>query len=284
MRPGMARLKRFLVSHHSALDDDYLVSLNDEDSFFVQWLTDALFETADDGAVLVEVRFGATGGLRPGFMSLFREAEHRVQQVHPAFHAEALVTGLWPGRDGASDAFASALRAADEGIAGIDFMPIPYDQEADWSEAYTWASRAVDAGLGVTAHVGEFSTANIEAALGAPGVTRIGHGVYTASSPDLIDKALQAGVTLECCLTSNVALGAVQSLEDHPIGKLMESGIPVTLATDDPIRLCTSISREYEIAMSIGFEIDQLAEMSANAIRASFTRQSLTKPIALVKE
>ncbi len=81
-------------------------------------------------------------------------------------------------------------------------------------------------------------------------------------------------MTLECCLTSNVVLGAVPSLEEHPIRRLVEAGIPVTLASDDPVRLNTSIGREYEIAASLGFGTDQLMEMSANAIRASFTRPS----------
>lgn len=273
--PGITRLEHYLGSSHSSLDGDYLTSLNDVDAIFVQWLTDALLDSAADGAVLVEVRFGAGGGLRAGFMSLFREAEDNVREVYPLFHAEALVTGLWPGRDGASEAFESALKAAEDGLAGIDFIPIPYDWEADWTEAYIWASRAVDAGLGITAHAGEFNTSNIAAALDLPGITRMGHGVYAASSPILVDRLLAAEVTLECCLTSNVTLGAVPSLEDHPIRDFMDAGIPVTLATDDPVRLCTSIGREYEIAMSLGLEIDQVAAMTANAVRASFTRQRL---------
>ncbi len=275
MPPGMARLKHGVAAIHSALDNDRLLALNDEDAVFVEWLADALFEAAAEGTVLVEMRFGAKGGLRPGFMSLFREAEGRVREVHPGFHAEALVLGLWPGRDGASEAFQSALQAATEGLAGIDFVPAPYDQEADWSEAYTWASRAVDAGLGITAHAGEFGAANIEAALGLPGITRMGHGVHVTSSQRLIVRVLEAGVTLECCLTSNVVLGAVPSLQDHPIRALMEAGVPVTLASDDPIRLCTSIDREYELAASLGFGTDQLLEMSANGIRASFARPSV---------
>ena len=274
MPPGIARLEQGVAALHSALDNDHLLSLNDENAVFVRWLTDALFETAADGAVLVEVRFGAKGGLRSEFMSLFREAEGKVREVHPGFHAEALVTGVWPGRDGASEGFASALQAADEGLAGIDFVPVPYHREADWNEAYIWASRAVDAGLGITAHAGEFGTANIEAALKLPGVARIGHGVHAISSPRLIDKLLEADVILECCLTSNVVLGAASSLKDHPIGNLIEAGIAVTLASDDPVRLCTGIGREYELAMSLGFRSDQLVEMSTSGIQASFARPS----------
>lgn len=271
--PGITRLEHYLGSPHGSLEGANLNSLNDVDAIFIQWLTDALLESAAERAVLVEVRFGAGGGLRAGFMSLFREAENSVREVYPLFHAEALVTGLWPGRNGAREAFESALSAAEDGLAGIDFIPTPYDQEADWTKAYRWAYRAADAGLGITAHAGEFNTCNIAAALDLPGITRMGHGVYAASSPPLLDRLLKAGVTLECCLTSNVTLGAVPSLEDHPIGQFMDAGIPVTLATDDPVRLCTSIGHEYEIALSLGFGTDKLAEITANATRASFIRQ-----------
>ncbi len=272
--PGMPRLEHGLSARQRSSDNDQLLALNDDDAIFVQWLTDALFESANDGAILVEMRFG--GKLRQGFMSLFREAESKVRETYPSFHAEALVTGVWPGRGGASAAFASALQAAEDGLGGIDFIPIPYDREADWSEAYIWAQQAADTGLGITAHAGEFSIANIEAALMLPTVKRIGHGTYAVADPRLIDILLEKDTTLEFCLTSNVVLGAVPSLHDHPIRKLIECGVSVTLASDDPLRLCTSIGREYEIAARLGIGTEQLMEMSSNGIQASFG--SLNRP------
>ena len=109
-----------------------------------------------------------------------------------------------------------------------------------------------------------------------PTVKRIGHGVHVAADPRLIDMVLKRDVTLECCLTSNVVLGAVSSFNDHPIRLLMEAGISVTLASDDPIRLCTSIGREYEIAMRLGIGTEKLMEMSTNGIRASFGLRNST--------
>ena len=107
-------------------------------------------------------------------------------------------------------------------------------------------------GLGITAHAGEFSTANIAAALRLPGIKRIGHGVHTAATEELLQLVLDSGVTVECCLTSNVVLGAVPSLGEHPIRLLVEAGVPVSLSTDDPVRLCTTIEREYEVGRGPG--------------------------------
>ena len=265
--PGMERLTR---AFKDDLDNERLLAL-DDDEVFLEWLTDALLEPAAEGAVLVEVRFGAKWGMRPGLLSLFHEAEGRVRETYPEFYAEALITGLWPLRDGALEAFEDALRAAEEGLAGIDFIPIPYDEEADWTEAYVWASKAVDAGLGITTHVGEVSQANLEAGLRLPGVSRLGHAVHAAYDPRRLDRVLEAGVTIECCLTSNVVLGDVPSLDEHPIRSLAEAGVPVTLASDDPVRTCTTIGREYELARSLGFSTEELIDMTHQAIRASFT-------------
>ena len=110
--PGMKRLEQAFSALAGKLDIERLDALNQDDAVCVEWMAEALLEAAADGAVLVEVRFGAKRGMRSGFMSLFREAEGRVRETYPEFHAEALTTGLWPSRDGASEAFEDSLRAA----------------------------------------------------------------------------------------------------------------------------------------------------------------------------
>ena len=82
-----------------------------------------------------------------------------------------------------------------------------------------------------------------------------------------------SGVTVECCLSSNLVLGAVSSLDDHPIHAFVREGVPVTLGTDDPVRLCTSIGREYEQATALGFVIDDLMAFTRQGISSSFTSE-----------
>ena len=136
-----------------------------------------------------------------------------------------------------------------------------------------WAERATEAGLGITVHAGEFSTANIAAALQLPGIRRIGHGVYATATDKLLQRVVDSGVTVECCLTSNLVLGAVPSLEEHPIRRLLQAGVPVTLNTDDPVRLCTSIQREYEQGVAMGFGRDDLLSFTRQSILSSFTSE-----------
>ena len=262
---GMPRLARL----NGDLDADSLRPVAVSYVHFVEYTTATMRESASDGAVLLEIRVGVGAGLGPDHMALFRESERRVREEYPDFHAEAI--GLMrPTPDGA-EAFETCLRARDLGLAGIDFVPDPLDSEADWTVAYQWAERAAEAGLGITAHAAEFSTANLAAALLVPGITRIGHGVYAAAEDELLRQVVDSGITIECCLTSNVVLGTVPSLEEHPVRDFVEAGVPVTLCSDDPVRLCTSIDREYELAVSLGFGADDLGAFTRNGVLASFT-------------
>ena len=266
--PGMPRVARL----NGGLDTAELNTLAVGYAHFVPWVSAMLEGAARDGAVLVEVRFGVGAGLGPCHMTLFREAERRVRERHPLFYAEA-IGAMRLSTASPPEAFESCLRAREQGLAGIDFIPDPYDSEADWTEAAVWAERAAEAGLGITVHAGEFSTANISAALQLPGISRIGHGVYATATDKLLQRVVDSGVTVECCLTSNLALGAVPSLVEHPIRRLVESGVPVTLSTDDPVRLCTSIEREYERAAALGFGRDDLLSFTRQGILASFTSE-----------
>jgi adenosine deaminase len=264
--PGMPRLGVLSSVFPAPAEADIV------DENFVARIEDLLEEAAADGAVLVELKFGGETVLRPGFMALFREAEQRVRAHHPRLRAEATYALiLWYEPDRLERVVQACLRAADEGLGGIDLLYNPYDTEADWTTAYRVAERAAAAGMGITAHAGEFSSANIAAALRVPGLTRLGHAVYAASDPRLLELMAQKGVTVECSLSCNVVLGAVRSYEEHPIRQLVAHGIPVALGTDNPVQMTTTIGREYAAAHALGFSEAQLLGFTRNAVCAAFT-------------
>jgi adenosine deaminase len=272
--PGMARLDAIYAPE----DDLDLTGAPDDAANFVARVAETLREGAADGAVLVEIRFGA-GQIetRPDFMALFRAAERQAQAQYPRLRAEA-IGYLGVAADPAVLAsgerqLAACVRAAPAGLGGVDFRVDPYDTAADpalWAIAHDWAAQAADAGLGVTVHAGEFSQANLAAALRTPGLRRLGHAVHAAHDPRLLERLAQSGATVECCLTSNVLLGAVASYADHPIRRFLAAGIPVTLNTDLPLHLATTIGREYAIAAALGFAPAELLEMTRAAARAAF--------------
>jgi adenosine deaminase len=267
--PGKERLQRIGSVQPVPLDE------YDDDEFFVARFAALMRDHAAAGACYVEIRCGGEVVTRDAFMSLFRKAETQVRAEYPLLRAEALAIVINPGQNpAAADAFADGcIRAAGEGLAGIDFLYAPYDAEADWTPMYRLAGRFAEAGLGITAHAGEVSTANIAAAVRMPGLTRIGHGVHAAADPELLELLRENSVTLECALTCNEYFGVLPETEGHPLARLVEAGVAVTLATDNPIQLSTTIKQEYAGAAALGMGADQLAGFTRNAIRAAFTSE-----------
>jgi adenosine deaminase len=265
--PGKERLQRIGSVQPVPLEQ------YDDDEFFVARFAALMRDHAAAGACYVEIRCGGEVVTRDAFMSLFRQAEQQVRADYPRLRAEALAIVINAGQDPAvADAFADGcIRAADEGLAGIDFLYAPYDTEADWAPMYRLAERFAEAGLGITAHAGEVSTANIAAAVRMPGLTRIGHGIHAAADPELLRLLVDNGVTLECAFTCNDYFGVLPEIEEHPLLRLVEAGVPITLATDNPIQLSTTIEQEYAVAAGLGMSIEQLAGFTRNAIRAAFT-------------
>ncbi len=92
-----------------------------------------------------------------------------------------------------------------------------------------------------------------------------------AADPALLAAVAQSGVTLECCLTSNAILGAVPTAAAHPLPRFLAAGIPIILATDDPVQLGTTIGRKYTHAHALGCTLTDLATCTHNAITAAFT-------------
>jgi adenosine deaminase len=108
---------------------------------------------------------------------------------------------------------------------------------------------------------------SVWAAVGA-GATRIGHGIRAADDPRLMQHLRDNDIPLEICISSNVATGAVPSLAAHPVRRLFDAGVPITLNTDDPAMFGTNLSREYQIAAdSFGFSQNELQLIAANAFR-----------------
>jgi adenosine deaminase len=135
---------------------------------------------------------------------------------------------------------------------------------------------AAEAGLGCTIHAGEWAgPESVRAALELP-ITRIAHGVRAIEDPELVVKLADRGTVLECCPTSNVVLGIYPSYEAHPLPRLQEAGVRVTLGSDDPPYFGASIEGEYEVCAEwMGFSEDDLREVTRTAIAAAFCDDGL---------
>lgn len=107
---------------------------------------------------------------------------------------------------------------------------------------------AAEAGLGLTCHAGEICGPEmVSATLDAMDVTRIGHGVRAIEDEALVARLAAEGIVLETNPGSNISLGVFADWQDHPITRLRDAGVAVTISTDDPPYFHTDMSREYDM-------------------------------------
>ena len=158
---------------------------------------------------------------------------------------------------------------ADRGVVGFG---LSNDERrgstADFAPAFAIARRA---GLTLVPHGGELrGPEHIRACLDHLQPDRLGHGVRSAEDPDLLDRVVQAGVALEVCPVSNVALGVYSDLTSVPLPQLLDAGATVALGADDPLLFGSQLSSQYA-TMRAAHELsdETLAELARMSFRAS---------------
>ncbi len=144
---------------------------------------------------------------------------------------------------------------------------------AAYAEAFEIAAAA---GLGCSVHAGEWAgPESVREALRLP-VSRIGHGVRSIEDPALVEELAARGTVLEVCPTSNVVLGIYPEYEQHPLPRLREAGVQVTLGSDDPPYFGATIGGEYALcAEHYGFDDEALKALTHTAIEAAFCEETL---------
>lgn len=132
--------------------------------------------------------------------------------------------------------------------------------------------RAVDAGLPSAPHAGEtVGPSSIWGAIDQLHADRIGHGVRCLEDPSLVSSLRERQIPLEVCPTSNICLRVFPAFEDHPLPRLIDAGLYVTVNSDDPPMFGTTLTDEYlKSAATFAFGADTVRDLVLNAARASF--------------
>lgn len=131
-----------------------------------------------------------------------------------------------------------------------------------------------DAGLGLTIHAGEVeeSLDYLRYAVSI-GADRIGHGVLVADDERLIRQAREKGITIECCVTSNLHTGIIGSLAEHPAKRLFDEGIRIAFCADNMLLSNTDSKKEYRIARNIlGFNDEEIRQCRQYSDEARFRK------------
>ncbi len=142
-------------------------------------------------------------------------------------------------------------------------------------------------GLRLTAHAGESGgpidgPASIWSAINI-GAERIGHALAAQHDPQLLEVLAQRQIPLEINVTSNLRTGCCPALADHPIRRYFDSGLMVTLNSDDPPMFGSNLLQEYILTQhAFDFTLEHMRELAANAVEASFLPP--TRKLALLRQ
>jgi adenosine deaminase len=157
-----------------------------------------------------------------------------------------------------------------DGVVALDLA----GNEAEFPSQpfYGIFKEAKQAGLHVTIHAGEWGPAkHIKEAIEELGAERIGHGVRVLEDANVTALVKERNTACEVCITSNYQSGVVPSLETHPMLKMYQNGINVTINTDDPSISRITLSNEYYNACTqLNMPLDILKERIIAAAQAGF--------------
>ncbi|MEO8612964.1 MAG: adenosine deaminase [Chloroflexota bacterium] len=133
-------------------------------------------------------------------------------------------------------------------------------------------ARVYEAGIPCVPHAGEtVGPESIWNALEVCHPVRIGHGVRCIEDAKLVDLLREKQIPLEVSPTSNICLKVYPTLAQHSLPRLIDSGLCVTINSDDPPMFNTTLTNEYAVcAETFGWGTDDIERLSLNALRASF--------------
>ena len=248
-----------------------------------------LEERARDGVIYAET-FLSPDFCGGGDVAAWREYLHAIAEA--AAQAErtmgitlrGIVTAI--RHFGPEKSRATARCAAETAGGFLTGFGIAGDEKALHPRDFTWAfDCAREAGLRLTAHAGEWGgPESVRDALDHLRPERIGHGVRAIEDLALVDRLAEDRIVLECCPGSNVFLGIYPGFAAHPVARLRDREVIVTLSTDDPPFFDTTLTREYEaLAGAFGWTEADFRAINADAARAAFcdeaTRDRILKTI-----
>jgi adenosine deaminase len=222
-----------------------LAELYSERACFEFAVRAALAEAWNDGVTLLEMSIDIS------FISHYdHNAEKFGEFIHHAHQVVAPEINFRPEIGFSRDtepkaAIQSAKSCIETGLfSAVDLYGTEDAREPEeYKELYRFAR---DKGLKCKAHAGEFGdAASMLHTAQVLGLHAIQHGIAAAGSDETMAWLAKEGITLNICPTSNVRLSRVPTLRAHPIRKLFDAGVPVTINSDDIMIFNQNVSDEY---------------------------------------
>jgi adenosine deaminase len=163
----------------------------------------------------------------------------------------------------------------EEGIVGVSLAGDEVNSSA--APFFPIFREAEEAGLGITIHAGEWAgPESVRHAIENINTVRVGHGVRVLDDPLVAAIARERSTVFEVCLTSNMCTGAIADIREHPLPKMIQSGLHVTLNTDDPGVFNIRLTDELALAIeALDLSVETLKGLILSGVQASFSSREL---------
>jgi adenosine deaminase len=242
----------------------------------VERIARELFEDASEQNIkLLEVRFSPDWAFSghgldwdEAMAGILRAQRHAEARFGMAIGLIA-ITSRGMGADSCEKTVDWAIRWRDH-ICGVDLADGETEHPIKDFIRPIW--RAKEAGLKVTVHSGEDTPASaVVDTIRAVNPDRIGHGTHVIDDRAAVELVKARGITLEMSPWSNYLTSAVRRIQDHPLKRLFDLGVKVTINSDDPEVLDTNLNNEYRISHEIlGMGLEDIALCNRHAAEVSF--------------
>jgi aminodeoxyfutalosine deaminase len=279
---GLAELYRFTDFRHFI--EVWILTTNalQREADYRQMVVDYAAEAASHGAVYLEGIFSPAERVRRGspWEEVFEGVCAGAQEAKELHGVEIRLTPDIPRGFTLEEARATvewSARYRDRGVVGVglggleaEYPPEPY------ADVFAYAKSL---GLGSVPHAGEVAgAASVRGALEGLGADRLRHGIRAEEDPGLVRELAARGTVLDVCPLSNLRTGAVRTLEEHPLPRLVAAGVRCSVSTDDPAMFDTDLTRDYDAAASLGLDPRALYEAGvAGALCDEETRVGLRR-------
>lgn len=163
-------------------------------------------------------------------------------------------------------------------LTGIDLHGFEDAPVEPWTAPYWEAAR--QAGKYTKAHAGEFMGADfVLKIMNELKPSRIEHGVRSVENPAVVQELIKRGIALDVCPISNHKLMPGVNLASHPIRRLFDAGVKVTISTDDPISFGNTVNHEYiALGEKGGFSRKELVQLARNGFEVALMPEAQKQP------
>ncbi len=224
----------------------------------------------NDGVIYAEVRFAPIKHILEG-LSLYDVVESVIMGLRRVDLKTNVIICMMRG-----DSLETNMKVIDvarhylnNGVCAVDLAGAEaiYKTE-DFRELFEYAK---EKGIPFTIHAGEADgRESIKSAIDF-GASRIGHGVKIITEEDLIKEVINKNILLEICPTSNIQTRVVDSYKNHPIKKLFDMNVAISINTDNRTVSNTTLKKEYQhLESSLGFTEEDFIKINKTAINHAF--------------